>query len=429
MYFLKVLTLIALLSLPPASSATDHTPFPQPASKKGLQVQMVEDAIALGVKHAALNFNLAQMIDLISETNSFPWTSGEKLYHFKRGYLDHIDRQVHQLSGQGIVVSLILLYYKSGNSDLDRIMLHPNYDPASPNSLSAFNTTNPQSTALFQACIEFLADRYSGKNANSRRVWNYILGNEVNSHWFWSNMGRVSMPEFAEDYLRALRIAHAAVRKSSAHARVYVSLEHHWNIRYPGGDDKQAFAARPFLEFLARRSREQGDFDWHVAFHPYPEDLFECRTWNDKSATLSPATPRITFKNLELLPRFLSSEQMLYKGQPRRIILSEQGFHSRESPDGELLQAAAYCYAYYKTAKLDGIDSFILHRHVDHGHEGGLNLGLWTRHKQSRSPADPLKPKLIYDVFKKADAPDWEKTFSFALPVIGIQTWSELDPK
>ncbi len=33
--------------------------FPRAASKKGLQVQMVDDAIALGVKHAALNVDLA----------------------------------------------------------------------------------------------------------------------------------------------------------------------------------------------------------------------------------------------------------------------------------------------------------------------------------------------------------------------------------
>ena len=38
-------------------------PFPTPASKKGLQVQMVDDALSLGVKHAALNFNLAQLVE------------------------------------------------------------------------------------------------------------------------------------------------------------------------------------------------------------------------------------------------------------------------------------------------------------------------------------------------------------------------------
>src|SRR5688572_11605986 len=46
-----------------STSAQETTPFPTPSSKKGLQVQMVDDALALGVKHAALNVNLAQLLD------------------------------------------------------------------------------------------------------------------------------------------------------------------------------------------------------------------------------------------------------------------------------------------------------------------------------------------------------------------------------
>ena len=38
--------------------------YPHASSKKGLQVQMVDDALALGVKHAALNFNLGNMVSL-----------------------------------------------------------------------------------------------------------------------------------------------------------------------------------------------------------------------------------------------------------------------------------------------------------------------------------------------------------------------------
>jgi hypothetical protein len=213
------------------------------------------------------------------------------------------------------------------------------------------------------------------------------------------------------------------VREHSAQARVYISLEHHWNIRYPGGDERQAFAGRPFIEYFAKEARAGGDFDWHVAFHPYPENLFECRTWNDRSALDSEETPRITFKNLEVLARYFEKPELLFEGRPRRIILSEQGFHSPETAEGELLQAAAYCYAYVKVANLPAIDSFILHRHVDHGHEGGLNLGLWTRKKSARNPAEPLAKKKIYEVFKAADEPGWEKAFEFALPVIGVTNW------
>jgi hypothetical protein len=413
---------VTLLFLSPLTTfcqdAPDATPFPTPASKKGLQVQMVDDALALGIQHAALNVNFAQLLDVSDPAKLKPNVR----------YLEQLDRQIKPLSDKGVVVSLILLYYRSGNEALDQLMLHPKYDRAAPNHLTAFNTATPEGAAAFRACVEFLAARYSGTNSPGRHgvVWNYIVGNEVNSHWFWYNMGRVGMEELADHYLAAVRATHSAVRKHSANARVYLSLEHHWNIRYPGGDARQSFAGRPFMEYFAKKAREGGDFDWHLAFHPYPENLFECRTWNDKSATDSPDTPRITFKNIEQLTRFMRRPEMLYQGQPRRIVLSEQGFHSTDKPDGQLSQAAAYAYAYQKIRELDGIDSFILHRHVDHGQEGGLNLGLWTRNKDSKNPAEPAEKKKIYEVFRAADMPGWQGAFEFALPVIGIKNWAEI---
>jgi hypothetical protein len=396
-----------------SNAAPNPDPFPTARSKKGLQVQMVDDAIALGVQHAALNWNVASMLNV---------TTNSQEVRFNMGYIEAMDRQVKALSDAGAVVSLILLYYKSGNAEMDRIMLHPKYSEQAPNHLTEFNTSNAESARYLGACFEMIARRYSEAGYPHGRVANYIVGNEVNSHWFWANMGRVSMEEFADDYLRAVRLCHESVRKYSATARTYVSLEHHWNIRYPGGDEKQAFAARPFLERMAK----DGDFEWHVAFHPYPEDLFQCRTWNDKSATLDENTPRITFKNLEMLTKFLNKPEMQFAGKARRVILSEQGFHSTSDAAGEQAQAAAYAYAFYRVSKLEAIDSFILHRHVDHKQEGGLNLGLWARKADSIATADRKKP--IYDVFKRADAADWQEAFAFALPIIGIKSWSEIDP-
>ncbi len=402
--------------------------YPKSTGKKGLQVQMVDDALALGVKHAALNLNFGNIISLRPATNDLPWNMDGRIFYFRRGALEHMDHRIKTLSDAGLTVTLILLYYKDADPELNKIMLHPKYDQAAPQNLTAFNTATEEGLAWYKACIEFIAHRYSQPDEQFGRVVNFIVGNEVNSHWHWANMGRVTMEDFARDYLRSVRITHTAVRKFSATARVFISLEHHWGMRYPGGDDLQTFASKPFLHYFTKLSRTYGDFDWHVAFHPYPENLFEPRTWSDKSATMEFETPRITFKNIELLPKYLKKGELLYRGKPRRIILSEQGFHSSESAEGELWQAAAYCYAYYKIDRIEGIDSFILHRHVDHAIEGGLNLGLWRRNKEGSSAADPVSKKPIYDVFRDADTAQWEKTFQFALPVIGIKSWKEIDP-
>ena len=128
-----------------------------------------------------------------------------------------------------------------------------------------------------------------------------------------------------------------------------------------------------------------------------------------------PGRPRITFKNLEVLTEYLAEDDLLYQGRRRRIILSEQGFHTPDSTDGETIQAVAYCYAYRRVAALDGIDSFILHRHVDHPHEGGLRLGLLRR------DGDARPKKRIYACFLHADQEDWREAFAFALPVIDLK--------
>jgi hypothetical protein len=404
-----------------------NQPYPHAASKKGLQVQMVDDALALGIKHAALNVNLAQMIDLTGNPDNAQWNLDGSAYFFDRDFLRALDNQVKPLSDARVLITLILLNYRSGNPALDRVVLHPKFDPKSPHGLSAFNTVTPDGLRWFKACVEFLTDRYSQPAYPHGRAVNFIVGNEVNSHWEWCNLGPASMEEFAADYLRTVRVCNTAVHKISAQARVFISLEHHWNIRF--GGPTHSFAGRPFLDYFNRLAKAGGDFDWHVAFHPYPEDLTEPRTWNDKSATTSDDTPRITFKNLEMLPRYLERPELQYHGRPRRIILSEQGFNTPQNPDGEKWQAAAYCYAYYKAQRLDGIDAFILHRQVDHRDEFGLNLGLWRRNPSSANPSEPAGKKLIYEVFRQADTPNWREAFRFALPVIGIRDWRDLDRK
>jgi hypothetical protein len=147
--------------------------------------------------------------------------------------------------------------------------------------------------------------------------------------------------------------------------------------------------------------------------------------WNDKTAAYSYDTGRITFKNLEVLTGYLSKRDFLFEGRIRHIILSEQGFHSEESEEGEKLQAAAYCLAYKKIESLPGIDSFILHAHVDNKGEydtWGLNLGLWIRDKAS-DDSKPQRPKLIYDAFRDIDAPHGDKVCEACRDYIGNKNW------
>src|SRR5690606_20479911 len=102
-----------------AIGAPNPEPFPQVPSKKGLQVQMIDDALDLGIHHAALNINLAQMLNVPPREDSIPFETGGHTYHFSRRFFQGFDARVKELSSRKIVVSLILLYYQSGQKELD----------------------------------------------------------------------------------------------------------------------------------------------------------------------------------------------------------------------------------------------------------------------------------------------------------------------
>ena len=386
---------------------------------------MIDDALALGVEHAALNVDITRLIDPAGDRGGPGHEREGKRYHFSRRAVERLDQQVKQLSDRGVVVYLILLPYASGDPARDGIMLHPSYARGKKNTgpIGMFNTTTAESTAWLAATVEFLAGRYS--TGEHGRVWGYIAGNEANSHWFWANMGLASADEVVAEYERGVRTIHTAVRTASENARTYISLEHCWGRRYAGGNSRQCVAGLTFLDAFAELVRKNGDIDWHLAYHPYPEPLTDCRFWLDtKHSRHDTNTPVVSFRNLDVLMEHLSREELLWNGKPRRVILSEQGFHCSDRPDAEREQAAAFALAYKVVAGMEGIDAFILHRHVDHAHEGGLRLGLWTN--QEGAISTPDRKRLMYNVFQAAGTGAEDERFEFALPVVGGGTWAEV---
>lgn len=421
-----MLRFLALLLLIPALQAAPNAdPFPSPPNIKGLQVQMVDDALALGIHHAGVNVNLTALLDLSRNEKNPRHSAAGREFHFNAGYLASLDAQIKPLSDKGVLVYLILLVYPSKDAARDAVCIHSGARKDYQYSVGAFNSATDEGRAYLQAVTEFLAVRWSGAQPDHGRVWGWIVGNEVNSHWLWYNMGRVPMKEAVSEYEKAFRITHAAVRKASAHARLYIPFDHHWSASMPGISAEESTPGRDFLDAFAAQVKKNGDLDWHVAAHPYPEDLGNPRAWADKSITFDDATPKVTFKNLEVLCRHLEKPELLWKGKPRRVILSEQGFHTLLTPEGEELQAAGFAYAWEKCRRLPQVDAFIYHRHVDHAHEGGLRLGLWRN--APHSVADPHSKKQIWSLFQKAGTPEWDEAAKFALPVAGMKSWGELE--
>lgn len=406
----------------PAIISKNHDPIPEAASRKGLQVQMTADAIALGVKHASQNFDLGKLIDPAASPDSLPWAMEGRTFHFRRSVMEGHDRAIKPLSDAGIQVTLILLNYRSKDAAVSRIMRPASSRAVSASPIDAFNVGDPEGAAWLRAAVEFIADRYSANETSHGRVVGYIIGNEVNSHFAWYDLGDVRVEALAENYERAVRLAHAAVRRASAHARVYLSLDRQW-MTAAFVEPLRACTSRALLDEFARRARAGGDFDWHLAFHPYPQNIRDPRAWLDRGVRFDFETEWITPRNLELLPAYMRRPEMLYRGQPRRIILSEQGFNMPDCEEGERWQAAGFCYTWSKLERIEGIDSYILHRHVDHPHEGGLKLGLWTNKPGSTAPD---RKKLFYEVFRACDTAGREKAFAPYLRDVGVRNWDEV---
>ncbi len=97
--------------------------------------------------------------------------------------------------------------------------------------------------------------------------------------------------------MKAVRITEQVVRSLHPGIRVYISMDHYWDWRGMNNYENplKALSGRKALELINYLGKLEGEFPWHVAFHAYPEHLFEPRFWRDSNVHLSLDTPIITF--------------------------------------------------------------------------------------------------------------------------------------
>ncbi len=405
--------------------------IPWPEEIKGLTcIVDIEDAVEVGARYADEGIVLGLLIDWQNPNPEMTWEVDGVEVPINAGYVRHLDSKYRTLTELGVNMTPIPVNHIPTEPQPGNPLIHPRTDLANaPMHHGAFNLTDEEGLRTYRAAIEFIAERYTRPDGEHGLISGIVVGNELQSHWAWHNIGKTPQDEVIADYVRAVRIAWLAANKYHRGLRVYASFTHHWTKRGELNHPLKEIPGDELLQGINEAAKREGDFPWHVAFHPYPEDLFEPRFWDDVSAIMHFQSPRITFNNLEVLTKYLRQEEFLFDGQPRRIILSEQGFHTPDGPEGEALQAAAFAYAYHKVSHMPEIDAFIYHRHVSARDEGGLCLGLWTWDPDGPTGFEPGDKKLLWDVFKAAGTDQQEEVFAFALPIIGIESWDEAMPK
>ncbi len=342
---------------------------------------------------------------------------------------DWMDTRYRHMYEGGINFTPILINHVPREAEPGNPLIHPDTDlENNPMGLGAFNLMDEAGLRAYIAAIEFIADRYTRPDRKYGLISGIVIGNEIQSHWVWHNMGEAEPERVAEEYVWALRIADLAARRIHSDLKIYVSMEHHWTKRGHTNNILHETRGDELLTLINEWGHREGNFPWHLNHHPYPENLFEPRFWRDRTATHRFDTPRITYKNLEVLVEWMRQPEFLYDGEMRTIILGEQGFHTPDTEDGEKIQAAAFAYAHHKINHMPEIAVHIMHRHTSMRDEGGLELGLWTWDPEDPAGARAHEKKYIWEVYKHADTERQEEAFAFALPIIGIDSWDEALP-
>ncbi len=397
-------------------------PLEEIAHKKGISGyrhgSIPTELKELGISAMTINVMMDSFLSTTGgeQTIAYQWQG--KPYYAKTESLDKVEASLLEATANHVVVSAILLVENPAQSkggSKKSLLAHPDAQPAGRFVMP--DVTSSESINAYAGLLNFLAQRWSRADGKYGRVHHWIVHNEVDAGWVWTNAGEIAAAPFMDLYQRSLRLTDLIVRQYDPNAHALISLTHYWteagNPRFYGS--KEMF--RQLLRFTAA----EGDFPWAVAFHPYPENLRMPRTWEDKSATDSFDTEKITPYNIEVLDAWMHRPEMLYQGNIRPVQLSENGFNSpKNTPQALEEQTAAMAYVWKKIAPLDSIKVWHYHNWYDSAGEGGLLLGLRT------FKSDGGKPKPIWYLYRDLGTAKEDAACAPYLKTIGIKSWDEV---
>lgn len=403
-------------------------PFVKPSTIKGLggysanREAPMSDLDDLGITSATVNIWINSIFRSEPSEENIPFEYLGKTYYINKKAIEGYDKTMLSTVKNNIEVSAILLVGKAKQSPdktIGEILQHPDCDPAGIYSMP--NVTTPEGVQYYSAILDFLADRYSRPDKKYGRIHHWIIHNEVDAGWVWTNAGEKEALVFMDLYHKSMRMSYNIARKYTLNSKVFITLTHYWNWT----SNNKFYLSKDLLEQLIMFSKTEGDFEWGIAQHPYPESLREPKTWLDKKVSFDFDTPLITFKNTEVLDAWVKQPEVLYKGKHKRTVyLSENGTNSPTYSEQDLKeQAAGMAYAMKKIKYLDGIDGFQYHNWQDHRKEGGLRIGL------RRFPDDEEKPgaiKPVWYVYQAFGTDKEDEVYDQYKELIGIEDWDDI---
>ena len=400
------------------------------ASIKGLDglgpstIGNFDDLVDLNIKSMKLNLLLNGVFSL--NPSGITHEFNGKTYNISQGFVEGFDARIKKTTDAGIKTAFVLLIpLNINNEDLKRIFVHPD---ASLGLYSMANVATAEGVEYYAAMVDFLAQRYSRPDKKYGRLDQWIIHNEVDAHTNWTHAGQKPVELYTQIYDRSMRMVHYTIRKYNPTAKVFASFTKHWNSI---AGSSANFKSKDILETQVKLTQKEGDYEWNIAWHSYPTNLFNPKVWEDPVAKtqFNFDTPEITPKNLEMIDAYVRQKEVLYNGKKvRTILLSENGFSSngaRNANANETTQAAALAYFWKKANKrLPSIENIQLHRWVDNPNEAGLLFGLWSVLEGTNDGFDEKKEG--WYVWEAAGTSRENAVFDPYKSVIGIDSWNEI---
>ena len=332
-----------------------------------------------------------------------------------------------------LVVAAIILIppasspFHAGHPEDGALIQHPDFNGG---SYTMPNLTTIESANYYAAALDFMAQRYCGNDFSHGRIHHFIMHNEVDMGYSWTNMGSPTMETYVDTYVNSMRIAYNIVRQYDQNAEIFGSFAHSWAV----ANDAKSYVVKDMLDRINGYSHAEGDFRWALAYHSYPSSLIDPKTWNDAQATFDMDSPMVTFKNLEVLDKWVNMPEHMYKGTTRRSVwLSENSAASPSYSEEDLAnQAACFAYAWKKMNMLTGINSIHWHP-FDHPTEIAQNPNQRFGLRKSWEDAEePCAKKPIWFLYQAAGTADEDAKFAPYIDVINetandpISSWDDI---
>lgn len=396
-----------------------------PTNKKGLggwHLGRLPDEIEqLGISAVTVNVLIHTLINLQPGPDTVPFQWQGRTYHANEKALSRLDETFIEAAKHHLMVSAILLIANPAKDPdpVVKLMGHP--DATRDGTFAMPNVTSEEGISLYGAVLNLMAERWSRPDGKFGRVHYWIMHNEVDAGWVWTNAGEKADIVYMDLYHRSMRLMDLIARQYDPNSRPFISLTHYWADR---GGDPHWYGSKRLLDLLVQFTASEGGFPWALAYHPYPQNLFNPRTWEDKEATFGFDSHQITPKNLEVLDAYMKQPALLHQGKIRPVHLSENGFNSKDYSPAQLEdQAAGMALAWKKMAKLTSIQSWQYHNWIDNRAEGGLKIGL---RKFPDDADDPLGRKPIWFLYQALGTRQEDTVAAPYLKTIGIRSWDQV---